>query len=95
MIIIAEPPFEGISKVQHSFADPGRSTMHKALLILGSIVAFAFSGFASGPRHVKSHVPGSNDGYYPGGEGSSHKGGHYSNENTGSHYRDRKGGTPY
>jgi hypothetical protein len=41
----------------------------------------------------KSHKAGSHDGYYQGGQGSSHKGGHYKNSKTGNHYRDRKHGT--
>jgi hypothetical protein len=38
----------------------------------------------------KSRALGSDDGHYEGGSGSSHKGGHYSNENTGDRYRDTK-----
>jgi hypothetical protein len=41
----------------------------------------------------KSHAAGSHDGRYQGGQGSSHKGGHYKNSKTGNHYRDRKHGT--
>jgi hypothetical protein len=43
----------------------------------------------------KSMVPGSGDGYYIGGQGSSHRGGHYYNPRTGNDYRDRKDGVPY
>jgi len=42
----------------------------------------------------KSSVPGSKDGKYVGGKGSSHKGGHYTNAKTGNHERNRKGGIP-
>ena len=31
----------------------------------------------------------SDDGHYAGGEGSSHKGGHYQNDSTGDHYHKR------
>jgi hypothetical protein len=41
----------------------------------------------------KSHSAGRHDGFYEGGQGSSHKGGHYKNKKTGDHYRDRKHGT--
>ena len=44
---------------------------------------------------VKSHVPGSHDGTYVGSSGSSDKGSHYVNPNTGNHYRDRAHGVPY
>jgi hypothetical protein len=40
----------------------------------------------------KSHVSGRGDGYYVEGHGRSHKGGHYSNRQTGNQYRDRKDG---
>ncbi len=40
----------------------------------------------------KSTVPGSKDGKYVGGKGSSHKGGHYTNSKTGNKERDRKDG---
>jgi hypothetical protein len=56
-------------------------------------------GRSSGPHghahHAskKSHKAGSEDGQYEGGQGSSHKGGHYKNKNTDNHYRDRKHGT--
>jgi hypothetical protein len=42
----------------------------------------------------KSRTPGSNDGRYVGGKGSSHKGGKYKNPNTGNRERNRKAGTP-
>lgn len=40
----------------------------------------------------KSQVPGSKDGHYAGGVGSSHKGGHYKNATTGNKERNRKAG---
>jgi hypothetical protein len=42
----------------------------------------------------KSTTPGSRDGTYAGGKGSSHKGGHYKNSNTGNRERNRKAGVP-
>jgi hypothetical protein len=42
----------------------------------------------------KSNVPGSNDGTYVRGSGSSHKGGKYKNSNTGDNYRNRQAGVP-
>ncbi len=40
----------------------------------------------------KSHVRGHGEGLYVKGRGKSHKGGHYVNQRTGNHYRDRKSG---
>ena len=42
----------------------------------------------------KSSVPGSRDGTYVGGQGSSHKGGTYQNPKTGNEERNRKAGVP-
>jgi hypothetical protein len=42
----------------------------------------------------KSMVPGSNDGTYSRGSGSSHKGGKYKNPKTGGKYRNRQAGAP-
>jgi hypothetical protein len=42
----------------------------------------------------KSTTPGSRDGKYVGGKGSSHKGGHYENARTNNHERNRKAGVP-
>jgi hypothetical protein len=75
-----------------------------ALVLLLSLV-LSMPVFARGSRggigrshthHAsrKSHSVGSHDGRYEGGQGSSHKGGHYKNRKTGNHYRDRKHGTP-
>jgi len=49
----------------------------------------AISHSSSGSRRSggKSDVPGSEDGHYVGGTGSSRKGSHYENANTGNHYR--------
>jgi hypothetical protein len=50
---------------------------------------------ANGPKvSKKSKVPGSHDGMYVGGKGSSHKGGNYKNPKTGNKERDRKAGVP-
>jgi hypothetical protein len=62
--------------------------MKKLLLLLALIPTLALAG-------NKSYVPGSRDGYYRGSHGSSHKGSHYVNPNTGDHYRDRAHGVPY
>ena len=58
-------------------------------LVLASLVLGSFSPVFAGN---KSHVPGSRDGTYVGPTGSSHKGSHYVNPNTGNHYRDRQHG---
>lgn len=72
------------------------------LSLVLSVPVFAkgsHGGRSSAPHshssHVskKSHKSGSHDGQYQGGQGSSHKGGHYKNSKTGNHYRDRKHGT--
>jgi hypothetical protein len=63
--------------------------MKKLLLLLALIPTLAMAG-------NKSYVPGSRDGHYVGRSGgSSHKGDHYVNPNTGDHYRDRAHGVPY
>jgi hypothetical protein len=49
---------------------------------------------ANSGRSTKSRVPGSKDGTYVGGKGSSHKGGHYKNPATGNKERNRKAGVP-
>jgi hypothetical protein len=76
------------------------------LAMLFAVVPFGFSrGNGPGPGHhhsshvnnhasKKSHTSGSHDGTYEGGRGSSHKDGHYKNQKTHNHYRDRKHGTP-
>ena len=59
-----------------------------SIVALSLLVASAFAG-------RKSMTPGSRDGYYIGGHGSSHRGGHYVNPHTGDDYRDRVDGVPY
>jgi hypothetical protein len=68
-----------------------KNVKRTALLIIASIALLNASAFAG----RKSMVPGSNDGYYIGGHGSSHLGGHYYNPKTGNDYRDRAHGVPY
>jgi hypothetical protein len=58
------------------------------------LVAKGHTSARSSTPSKKSRVPGSRDGGYAGGKGSSHKGGKYKNSKTGNHDRNRKAGTP-
>jgi len=69
------------------------------LLLLPSIQVIQAKGHSSARSSAsktskKSSKPGSDDGKYAGGKGSSHKGGHYQNPNTGNKERNRKAGVP-
>jgi hypothetical protein len=66
-----------------------------AALVLSVEPVAAHGGHASSAKSSKkSSVPGSKDGEYVGGNGSSHKGGHYKNSKTDDHERNRKAGVP-
>jgi hypothetical protein len=67
------------------------TTMKKFLLNTFALLALGCTAFAGN----KSHVPGSRDGNYYGGTGSSHYGGHYKNLHTSDHYHDRAAEVPY
>ena len=68
----------------------GRVSASRSAKVKGSKIKRAKASKAS----KKSMVPGSNDGTYARGSGSSHKGGKYKNPKTGDKYRNRQAGVP-
>jgi len=92
--------------VAHDMVILMKRTLAVALATFGLIAlpSFAAKGRSSASRthnsrsrtfaSKKSLKPGSADGKYVGGKGSSHKGGHYTNASTGNRERNRKAGVP-
>jgi len=75
--------------------------MRRKIILIGILISFILSSFtfqvsARGHRSYSnhsfstSHQSSYHTGYYAGGRGSSHKGGHYKNSSTNDHYRRRK-----
>jgi hypothetical protein len=75
--------------------------MRRIVILIGILLCFNFSSFtnetlARGHRSYTSHhtytshCTSYHSGYYAGGKGSSHKGGHYKNSSTHDHFRTRR-----
>jgi hypothetical protein len=65
--------------------------------LASALIAFSAPAFGKGkggmprPNYGGGHHTASHGGAYPGGSGSSHKGGHYKNPTTGDQYGKHKG----